>query len=429
MTKLPRSFLHTFCLALLIISTHNLKTARSAEIIVAQANLTPQKAAELEEIERRLVKREKEEAKLKNEANQKAKEVASLRERMIETANALQEAEQKIDATATEIKRLELKEKSLKASLDAQQENLGDVLAALQSIERSRPPAILVTPNNASKAARTALLLSDAAPELEARAATLRKSLDDLRQVRATLNDERVAFEKTNDEINDRRRFLADLLQEKQHERDVAARLARAAQTETAALAARATSLRGVLTRLEKFAQAITPRLKPPAPSRTTPTENAIPASIPKKKRRSLPRILPKRPFKSARGKLPSPVIGTLIGRFGQPRPEGGKFDGLRYSVADKAIVTAPYEGNIVFARAWGPVGNLIVLDVADGYHILMMGVTGFLVEEGQSVQAGEPVGTMTGSDAKLELEIRKDGEPVNPSLWLSAKTSADKTN
>jgi septal ring factor EnvC (AmiA/AmiB activator) len=55
------------------------------------------------------------------------------------------------------------------------------------------------------------------------------------------------------------------------------------------------------------------------------------------------------------------------------------------------------------------------------------MGFSQFLVQEGQKVAAGEPVGLVggasTGQEARLDLEIRKDGEPVNPALWLSGKT------
>jgi septal ring factor EnvC (AmiA/AmiB activator) len=54
------------------------------------------------------------------------------------------------------------------------------------------------------------------------------------------------------------------------------------------------------------------------------------------------------------------------------------------------------------------------------------MGVGAFLVEEGQSVKAGEPVAAMAGANAELDLEIRKNGDPVNPSLWLSDNAAAE---
>ena len=91
------------------------------------------------------------------------------------------------------------------------------------------------------------MLLSDAAPALEKKASEIRRSIDKLAAVRADLDRERANFEKTNQEVNSRRTVLAELVETKQAERDVAASLAAAAQKETAALAARATSLRGIL--------------------------------------------------------------------------------------------------------------------------------------------------------------------------------------
>ena len=88
----------------------------------------------------------------------------------------------------------------------------------------------------------------------------------------------------------------------------------------------------------------------------------------------------------------------------------------------DQAIVTSPFEGIVKFAQSWPDVGNLILLDVGDGYHILFLGVGRFLVEENQRITAGEPVAEMSSGGA-LDFEVRKNGEPVNPALWLSRKT------
>lgn len=378
---------------------------------------------ELAEIEARLKARAEEEKRLRDEAEARAKEVAELRYRMIETTNSLQDAERRLQAIAAELDRLDAEEARISTALIAERGNLSDVLAALQSLELGRPPALLVSPDDANRAARAAMLLSEAAPALEARAAALKESLDALARVRAERERERRAYEKTNEEISARRTLLAELLEKKQEERDVAASLAAAAQRETAALAARASTLREVLRRLERLASAITPRLKPPPPRIDAP-----PAPSPRPAR--TPEIFaPARPFAEARGALRPPVVGRLIGAFGAERPEGGRYEGVRFAVADQAIVTAPYEASVAFARPWGPVGNLMVLDVGGGYHILLVGVGAFLVQEGQLVAAGEPVAAMSappGGSATLDLEIRKNGEPVNPSLWLSRKSMED---
>ncbi|HBS31631.1 MAG TPA: hypothetical protein DEA40_07790 [Parvularcula sp.] len=379
---------------------------------------------ELADVEKQLKERRNEETRLRDEAKAREKEVAALRHRMIEAADALQGAERRIREISAETARLEADEKEIAASLAAQQSSLGDALAALQSIERARPPALLVSPEDAAHAARTAMLLADVTPQIEARAAALKETLSRQKAVREALEKERADFERTNEDVAQRRALLADLLKEKQLERRTAERLAKAAQSETAALAARADTLRGVLNRLEKLSRVVAPRRKPPPPSPNriaAPRDGPPAAATPRREA-----FRPATAFASARGALRSPIAGNVIGRFGAPRPEGGKFEGLRFAAGSGAIVTAPFEGNVSFARQWGRVGNLIVLDVGGGYHILLIGVGAFLVEEGQTVKAGEPVAAMNGAGAELDLEIRKNGDPVNPSLWLSENAGPD---
>lgn len=381
------------------------------------------RADELAKIEKRLEDRAADEKRLKNEATEREKEVAEIRFRMIETANALQESERRLGETADQIERLAGEEAALAEKLEVEQSNVGDVLAALQSMELSRPPAILVSPEDANKAARAAILLAGAAPELEAKARALREDLNRLKAIRVERDQEMAAFEKTRAQVTARRQVLADLLKQKQAERDVAARLAAAAQRETAALASRATNLRDVVRRLERLARSITPRLKPAAPDARDPRRSPAPTAPNLRP----DRFVPTRPFAEARGALKPPVVGRIAGAFGAKLPDGGRLDGIRFAAPDQAVVTAPFEGNVAYARAWDPIGKLIVLDVGGGYHLLFMGVSMILAQEGQRVAAGEPIATMSVApgekEARLDLQIRKNGEPVNPALWLSRKS------
>ncbi len=375
----------------------------------ARAQVDPD---ELKAVEQQLKERAEEEKRLRSEAAAKQREVAALRNSMIETANSIQESERKIAGLEDSIEELEVEKAEAERALKKESENLSDVLAALQSLEMSRPPALLVNPEDANKAARAAMLLSDAAPEVEARAARLRAE-------RVVFAGEALALPI---EFGARRDVLADLLAKKEEERDVAQALAASAQRETARIAAQASTLREVIERLSRLAHLITPRIKPPAPRREEPAPTSTP-NLPSIKRAEPEPVITAKAFADALGLLRAPVTGKLTGDFGKPRPEGGIFEGLRFSVRDQAIVTAPFEGRVAFAQDWQPVGNMIVLDVGEGYHILLIGVGRILVEEHQRITAGEPVAEMAGGGATLDLEIRKNGEPVNPALWLSRKT------
>lgn len=380
---------------------------------------------ELQEVEERLKDQAEEERRLREEAQAREKEIASLRHNLIETAHALQEAERKITALEASIEDLEAEKSEAESALSVESSNLSDVLAALQSLEMSRPPALLIAPDDANEAARAAMLLSDAAPALEERAAALRAAIERLASLSTALDRDKSALLEANQELSARRNVLTELTAQKEEERDVAERLAAAAQRETARLAARATSLRDLLRRLERLAHSVTPRLKPPPPAPEAPVATR-PASPPSIKREAPAPYVAARRFADAKGALRPPVAGSVTGEFGKVRPEGGRFEGVRFVARDQAIVTAPFEGRIVFAMGWEPVGNMIVLDVGGGYHIVFKGVGAIMVEESQRIAAGEPIAQMTNGGASLDLEIRKNGEPVNPALWLSRNTVED---
>lgn len=392
-----------------------------AFILAASGEACAQNAPEeLEEIEKRLKDRAAEERRLRRAAKARAQEVAALRHRMIETANSIQDSERRITALEDNIEALSLEKDAAERALAVESENVGDVLAALQSLELSRPPALLVSPRNANQAARAAMVLSDAAPALEARAQRLREAIDRLTRLAADLAAERAAYEATARELAARRDVLRDLMSQKEKERDVAQSLASAAQKETARLALQATSLRDVLRRLERLAHSVTPRLKP-APPRVEPQLAVSRTPSPPTIKQADPAPYSgRKTFETAKGLLRAPVAGRLTGQFGATRPEGGAFEGMRFAARGNAIVTAPFEGRVVVARDWRSIGNLVILDVGGGYHVLLLGVGEILVQENQLVSAGEPVAQMAEGDGILDLEIRKNGEPVNPAFWLS---------
>ncbi|MEO0833137.1 MAG: peptidoglycan DD-metalloendopeptidase family protein [Pseudomonadota bacterium] len=434
----------------------------------AQGTALPEDTA-LQEIEDALRSKAAEEAQLKKEAEARAQEIRKLRYRLIETADSIQDSEREIARIERELVRLEAEEKEMAEKLAAEQSNLSAVLAALQAFEMSQPPALLVSPDDANRAARAALLLSEAAPALATRAEDLRGLVDQLTAARTALADQRVAYERTAISLASRRRFLADDLKVKEAERDVADRLAAAAQRETATLAARATSIKDVVARLRAVAHSITPRPKPPrvqpanalaidgagAPGAGDPAidttdepdgiqiiaegarDNASPgrrgsnqrgqAKRPTLRREDVATVFkPAISFVQARGALKMPVVGRITTKFGQRDKLGDRADGIRIAVRDQAIVTAPYEAKVVFAQPWELTGNMIVLDVGGGYHMLMLGVGRFLVDEGQIVKAGEPLAEMTGAQATLDVQVRRNGEPVNPAQWFSSKAVAE---
>lgn len=120
---------------------------------------------------------------------------------------------------------------------------------------------------------------------------------------------------------------------------------------------------------------------------------------------------------------LPYPVRGEVQGRFGMERPEGGVWRGIVLRAADGARVAAVAPGQVVYAGWLGGFGNLLIIDHGEKYLSVYAYNQSLLKQVGQYVQAGEAVATVGATGGQVEpglyFEIRHEGKPVNPLLWL----------
>lgn len=129
-------------------------------------------------------------------------------------------------------------------------------------------------------------------------------------------------------------------------------------------------------------------------------------------------------PFASARGKLPWPVDGRLLARFGETRGDDArtKWDGVMISAASGSQVHAVHGGRVVFADWLRGAGLLVILDHGNGYLSLYGHNQSLLKKPGDVVKAGEAistVGTSGGQDTPaLYFAIRQQGRPTDPSQW-----------
>ena len=85
----------------------------------------------------------------------------------------------------------------------------------------------------------------------------------------------------------------------------------------------------------------------------------------------------------------------------------------------------------MVFAGPFRSFGLLLIVDCGGGYHFVLSGLDRLDAASGRRVAPGEPLGVMAGWDPRspggarpmLYLELRKDGEPVDPAPFLHAKS------
>jgi septal ring factor EnvC (AmiA/AmiB activator) len=129
-------------------------------------------------------------------------------------------------------------------------------------------------------------------------------------------------------------------------------------------------------------------------------------------------------PFAEARGKLPWPIDGRLLARFGEARGDDArtKWDGVMISASAGSQVRAVHGGRVVFADWLRGAGLLVILDHGNGYLSLYGHNQSLLKAAGDIVKAGEAISTVGNSGGQdtsaLYFAIRQQGRPSDPAQW-----------
>ena len=131
-------------------------------------------------------------------------------------------------------------------------------------------------------------------------------------------------------------------------------------------------------------------------------------------------------PFASRRGKLSWPATGKLLKRYGSRRSGPMRWKGWLIDVKEGAPVKAIHQGRVVFSNYLRGFGLLLILDHGDGYMTLYGHNQELLKDTGDWVQSNEKIARVgnTGglTRSALYFEVRSQGKPANPKLWLSQK-------
>ena len=371
----------------------------------------------LEEVKRALGEGREKALRLKKKAQSIEQDLAMLRRDMVAAAYIIQEQERRAAGHVKALVELKAEEEAKLARLAARRGQLAGILVALQRVARYPPEALMVQPMSPADTVRSAILLRAVVPEIESRARRLRDDLESLAGGGTGRPDKTTQRATSTGGRESAHRRLAVRLGRKRALRRRALAERRAGARRLECLAGEAATLRELLNRLNK------PRRTAPRPKRPRAERRAVPETG--KTVAGLPAGLTGAPISGQRGKLPPPAVGRIVGRYGQTTRTGLTKKGLSLQTAPGAQVVAPYEGRVVYAGKFRGYGELLIIEHGEGYHSLLSGLARIDSMMGQWVVAGEPVGVMGRPDnAKpvLYVELRRNGQPINPLPWLSAQ-------
>jgi septal ring factor EnvC (AmiA/AmiB activator) len=293
----------------------------------------------------------------------------------------------------------------LTADLDAKRDRIARVLGAMVAMQDGPGPLLLLHPDGPEAAVRSGLVLSAMTPALQAEADVLRGKLAEIAQLRQLRQDAAATLKQGLVTAQEARTALSQAMQDRV---GLPTRFLSDPE-ELKTLVASADTL-------DTFAAGVA----------TMETDIGPPMED----------------FAAARGTLAMPVFGRLLRKAGEADAAGIRRPGLVIAARPAALVTTPWPATIRYRGPLLDYGNVMILEPAKGYLLVLAGLGTVYGETGDVLARGAPLGLMpgaTGADAAkdrmiaatdqevggterpetLYMELRQDGAPVDPGPWF----------
>lgn len=301
------------------------------------------------------------------------------------------------------LRRATIREAQLSKQLKAQEGEISRLLGVLQNMSSGPAEVILVHPGGPIGTARSGMILSDVTPALEARAAQLRRDLEEVSILRslqegaaqtlqdglAGAQDARTALSKAiADRVDPPKRFSEDPVQ-------------------TALLIASTETLEG-------FASAL------------------VDVQVEGLQDIALPDVALRK------GTLALPVAATVLRRAGEADAAGIRRPGLVLATRPSALVVTPTAATIRYRGPLLDFGNVMILEPQPGLLFIFAGLAQVYGETGEVLSEGAPIGLMGGNGLEsgailsqsgeasgngrsetLYIEVREGKTPVDPATWF----------
>ncbi len=382
---------------------------------------TADPAVALSQVEQNIKDSSDKQATLATDIEAATKAQAEISDKLIELAKTLESQQTAVQTADGNLKKLSAESIVIRSTLAEKQDRLSELLAGLQRLEQNPPPALVVEPQNILQALRGAMMFGAVVPEMRDQAQDLQNNLHRLETIKTETEDTKKSQEAALAALALSKTELTQLQSEKKALAASSAKDLTNEKLRSASLAKEAKNLKQLLAALEEE--------KKKAEALKT-AEAKILEETERKKREALMR--PMMVFTEAQGKLDYPVQGNKLKQFGDDNGLGGRLDGLAIAASADSNVISPVDGRVEFAGPFRSYGQLLILNVGEGYLVLLAGMNQISAEIGQSIRAGEPLGQMgkgpssvalIGSETNnaqpvLYIEFRKNNDPVDPSPW-----------
>ena len=341
-------------------------------------------------------------AKQLEQATVSLQQAATARDRVRALTETVRAFETGLGAMRDGLRRAAAREAVLNRSLQARENEISDLLGVLQVIETSPPPVLMLHPSGPLGSARSAIMLADVTPALQARASILRNDLEEVQTLRLLQQN---AAETLQLGLSGVQKARAELSQAIANRTDLPRRFTED-PVRTAILIDSTETLDGFASGLSQIADGEI------SESNVT--------------------------IEDEKGNIALPVQGVILHRSGDKDAAGIERDGVIVATRPRALVVSPTSATIRYRGPLLDLGNVVILEPQTDTMFVLSGLDDVYGETGQVIPAGTPVGLMggevpqvdailsltgdgTGTDRSetLYIEVREGGSPVDPETWF----------
>lgn len=319
-----------------------------------------------------------------------AQQTSYLQKELVTLASKLRNGENRLAKLATQQANLDARITDARTQIDEGKDEIDGLLKSLIRLSRTPPEAVVAMPGELRHTLQAAQLMTQLTENLQSKTRRLSRTLKQLKEDEITLAETRARLQQ-------------------QQARLVASRKALEKKLNT-----RTTRFRKDNERYAKQKK-LTSQIK-------RKSRNVSQLVTKLEKKQTKPVKTPVISFGERRGKLPLPVAGRIIKRYGQKDGVDQTSHGYRVASAAGSTVVSPASGEVMFTGPFLDYGNIVIVRFDNGYHLLLAGLDKIDCSVGQKIVNGEPVGRLGAnqySGANLYMELRKNGKPIDPSPWF----------
>ncbi|MEZ6024287.1 MAG: peptidoglycan DD-metalloendopeptidase family protein [Hyphomonadaceae bacterium] len=319
--------------------------------------------------------------RLRSEANAARAEVRQLEQRLQQAGQRRAEADAALEAAVTRLTDLEQQ-----IATDEQRQR-----RAQAALESAIIAAAFAERRADQRAVRAGIFARAATPQLAAEQRHARTRITGNRQLVAQVNEERTVLADAQSAIDAERGELVTMTAQRRARQNTLVRDASAAERRARQLASEARNLRELAQRVQRAS--------------TTP------------RRASGPNVIP--------AAWVAPTQGSIVRGYGVREGGAPATQGVLLRTRAGSSVVSPSAGEVAYAGVFRSYGNTLILNLDGGYALVLTGLDAINVRVGDRVRAGQTVGGMAASDTpapELYVEVRREGQPVDPGRWLNAR-------